>query len=723
LSKGITTVAKYISSFDLAHYAGLSHEELHDLLIDSELGEANSKITQDEYELIKDCFDTSSQSKISTFFGVQTDVKFQFDLLGGVTEIKPRKPKTKVIPERTWEADDYLPNLEESKNYEYKFFKDISQPQDEELIFDIEVYGNYFLIMFLGYRTGRCWYFEKTEGAELDVQGIRWFIENHTLISFNGIKFDLPLLAIALNNADFDDLWKATEMLINDENGLRPYQIVKQFKAKQLDCDHIDLIEVAPLKGSLKLYGARLHTPNLQDLPFKPGINLSQDQIDIVRRYCLNDVETTAYLYNKLIPQIELRKDIGKQYKLDVRSKSDAQIAESVIKSECESFMGRKIYPDKDNEISHVTYDVPSFIKFKRKDLNDILLQIKQAKFHIEKGYLQAGFMENITVNIAGSDTAMSIGGIHSCEKSISHYADDEYEIVDADCTSFYPSIIITQKLVPELLGNTFLKVYSSAKDKRVVAKKNGDKVTDATYKILLNSSFGKFGNKFSILYAPKLLLQTTLTGQLSLMMLAERFEECKFMILQQNTDGLCIKLKRSDSELLKSVVEQWEHETQFNMEYVYYKSIHSRDVNNYCSVKSEGGIKRKGAYSEESLSKNPQNNVCADAAVNYLLTKESVESYIKSCNDIRKFLTVRNVTGGAIKDGGYLGKTVRFYHSNSTSSALHYAKSGNTVPTSEGCRPMMKITKQFPIDVDHNWYITEAISILKDMGVKYEQN
>jgi len=712
-------MAKYISSFDLALYADISVDELNNILTDSMLDITSGKITQDNYMLIKDSFDVSSHSKIDRFFGVQTDVKFQFNLFGTETEIKPRKPKTKIIPERTWEADDYLPNLVESQNYKYKFFENLNTPFDEEIIFDIEIYGNYFLIMFLGFRTGKCWYFEKTEQQPLDADGVRWFINNHTLISFNGIKFDLPLLAIALNGNSLSDLWSATEMLINDENGLRPYQIVKQFKAKQIECDHIDLIEIAPLKGSLKLYGARMHCPNLQDLPFKPGINLNQDQIDIVRRYCVNDVETTAYLYNKLIPQIDLRKDVTTQYSVDARSKSDPQCAELIIKAEVEQLSGRKLYPNKDIDIDHVMYDIPDFIKFENDELNSILDNIRTEKFYIENGTINAGCLEGLTVTLGGATIRCGIGGLHSSEENISHYEDDEYMIMDADVISYYPSIIINQKLAPEILGDTFLKVYKGAKEKRVRAKKNGDKATDAMYKLLLNGSFGKFGSQYSVLFAPKLLIQVTVTGQLSLLMLSEQIAKAGYLITSINTDGETIKFKRSNEADVKRIISEWEKQTGFDMEYAYYKSTHSRDVNNYLACKTDNKIKRKGAYGEETLSKNPQNMVCTDAVSQYLLGKDTIENHVMNCKDVRKFLTIRNVTGGAIKDVEYLGKTVRFYHSTSTSTGLRYAKSGNVVPTSDRCRPLMKLSRDIPIDLDLTWYIDECYKILKDIGVK----
>ena len=47
-------------------------------------------------------------------------------------------------------------------------------------------------------------------------------------------------------------------------------------------------------------------------------------------------------------------------------------------------------------------------------------------------------------------------------------------------------------------------------------------KTTSDTLKICVNGSFGKLGSKFSFLYAPELLIQTTMTGQLALLMLIE---------------------------------------------------------------------------------------------------------------------------------------------------------------------------------------------------------
>ena len=118
----------------------------------------------------------------------------------------------------------------------------------------------------------------------------------------------------------------------------------------------------------------------------------------------------------------------------------------------------------------------------------------------------------------------MGIGGLHSCEKSQYVVADENTVLRDADVSSYYPSIILQQKLSPKAMGKDFITIYQSIVSRRIEAKHRGDKVTADTLKICVNGSFGKLGSKYSALYAPELLIQTTLTGQLALLMLIESY-------------------------------------------------------------------------------------------------------------------------------------------------------------------------------------------------------
>src|SRR3546814_476101 len=161
----------------------------------------------------------------------------------------------------------------------------------------------------------------------------------------------------------------------------------------------------------------------------------------------------------------------------------------------------------------------------------------------------------------------MGIGGLHSNESTVAHHTDDNYIMIDKDVESFYPRIILNQGMYPEHLGPVFLQVYRTIVDRRLEAKANGNKPVADSLKIVINGSFGKFGSKYSILYAPNFLTQTTLTGQLSILLLIEMLEMNGIHVVSANTDGIVIKCPRNGVDLLNRIVAEWERITQYKTE------------------------------------------------------------------------------------------------------------------------------------------------------------
>ena len=82
------------------------------------------------------------------------------------------------------------------------------------------------------------------------------------------------------------------------------------------------------------------------------------------------------------------------------------------------------------------------------------------------------------------------------------------------------------------------------------------------------------------------------------------------------------------------------------------------------------------------------------------------------------KFTNFQQVKGGAYKDGEYLGKVVRWYYSTETTTAILNSNNG-TVPLTKGAMPCMELPDHFPSDIDYNWYVREAYSMLDRLGVK----
>ena len=667
----------------------------------------------------------------------------RFDLAGLFWDETPVKKESKAKkklkrnpPEPAWEDDDYLPYLEDALAFRVSLFDEVglvaASQRKETLIFDIEAYKNYWCICFKSVQSGLVAYEEFEHKSDWNRGKIKWIMENFETVGFNSNHYDVPILCLALyKDVSTKDIKMASDAIIQE--GLTSWRFFKKFKIEKPTWNHIDIKEVAPLDGSLKIYGGRLHTKKMQDLPYPESAFLSPNQIAVTRLYCINDLDVTLELFNALNAPIALRVSLSDQYNVDLRSKSDAQIAEAVISSEIQAKTGgKRIFRPSISAGTVYRYRVPKYMRYESPLMQWVIDKVANTKFVVsEKGNVtMPKELADLKIQINQTTYTMGIGGLHSCEKSISHYSDDFAQLSDHDVESYYPRIILNQKLFPQHLGRMFLVIYNSIVERRLKAKHSGDKNTSNSLKIVINGSFGKLGSQYSNLYAPDLLVQVTLTGQLSLLLLIERMEMAGIPVVSANTDGIVVKCPTEKQALKYEIIEQWEKDTDFITEENKYLSLHSRDINNYVAVKPDRSAKTKGAYSRPGLSKNPQNEVCIDALDAYLTKGIAVEQTINDCKDFTKFLSVRRVKGGAVecldysdlsdvKYGDYLGKVVRFYYANDRENAdIVYAKSGNRVPKSEGAKPMMQTPNEFPSDVNHNWYIEETQKMLELLGI-----
>ena len=240
---------------------------------------------------------------------------------------------------------------------------------------------------------------------------------------------------------------------------------------------------------------------------------------------------------------------------------------------------------------------------------------------------------------------------------------------------------------------------------------------TNDANKLHLNGSFGKLGSVWSKLYAPQLLIQTTITGQLALLMLIESIELSGSKVVSANTDGIVVLARRDDEPTVARCIKDWEDMTGYGMEHTSYQSLYSTSVNGYIAIKPDGSVKLKGPFAKGGLQKNPTNEVCIDAAIKWLRDGVSVRDTIQSCTDITKFVTIRSVKGGAVKGDLYLGRAVRWYYASGETGHMQYKINGYTVPRSEWAKPLMDLPEDFPDDVNIDWYVAETMSILEDVG------
>ena len=630
-------------------------------------------------------------------------------------------------------------------------------------ILDIEVAPNALGVGFYRPRSGKKVWYEISEWEDtFNRDRIRHLLKTRTTVGFNSLGFDLPVLYMALAGASNQELMDAATRIIQERIPYWPAE--REFGIRIPKLDHIDLFNTNPsVMTGLKQLGARGHVKHLESLPFKPNAHLTREEWLEGKRYCLEgDLPATKLLFDMMQEPLDLREAMRKRYDTaDLRSKSDAQMGETIVKTEVERIKGDRVTRAVIAEGTTFKFDAPDWMSFKTPLMQQVFDTIKATDFVIGKGG-KVSFpkvFEQFEIVFDGMRHALGIGGLHSTEANRAVFSDEDSVLIDGDVAAQYPSIVLKLGLFPKALGKDFLSVYRGLIETRLAAKRIGDKITDKGVKISINGVYGKLGSPYSVLFAPHLMVAVTLTGQLSLLMLIEEAHLRGIPVVSANTDGVVFKCPRRmfDGFIMKDgkatdrlapspiqdIIEWWEDVTSFKMEFAEYASMFNQSVNTYVAIKPDGSFKRKGTLANHwraelpwgqkntdydpirsGLMKNMQMTICADAALGFLLHGIPVEKTIRECRDVREFLTVVNATGGADWRGQYLGNVVRYYWSTNGAPIIKvkpHPSTGNRpkVSKTDGCRPLMTLPDDFavPDDLDYVRYISEAESILRDIG------
>lgn len=668
---------------------------------------------------------------------------------------------------------------------------------------DTECFWNFWCLRFqtIG---GYTWRFDLREGQTFSLeqrQFMALLFENFRTVSFNGDYYDVPMMRGVLAGMDTLQLKQLNDRIIVEQ--AKPWELGL---GDWRPADHVDIKPVCPGAGSQNAFAARIHHHTIEDFEIDFSRRVSEADMVTIAQKCENDLGKLRALYEALKPQLRQRERIGQRYGINVMSKSDAQVGEAILRKLCEDATGRRVYAKKIHEIDwqfRFQYDVPAYIEFQTPQLKRALEYVRGSVFAIqppasfrdvgddEKGrcIIMPSQLEGLEIRLGTSVYAMGIGGLHSQEKKLVVVSNETHQVLMPDVRAYYPNLMVTAGAWPEALGPQFVPDYESIKIARETAKKeqqrleslgikSGPEYEDARTdneggKIGINGPFGKTGSPFSILWAPKMLIQTTLTGQLSLLMLIEWHELYGIPVVSANTDGLVIYCPRDKLHISQQLIAEWERRSGLTMETVPYKALYARDVNNYFAITDDGEVKRKGEYAKTSLKdkKAPDVEICADAAADFLAKGVPVEQTIRACRDIRKFVTTQKVAGGAIKHWGdgprkgqsvksmeptlqkwgwqqpkrgkwthpsmgervfsaadahalcfpprrpeFIGVQARWYYSTEAPGPILY-KNGDTVGNSYGAKPAQMLPQEFPTDVDYEWYEQKARKMLADVG------
>lgn len=286
--------------------------------------------------------------------------------------------------------------------------------------------------------------------------------------------------------------------------------------------------------------------------------------------------------------------------------------------------------------------------------------------------------------------------------------------------------MIIEYGFYPKHLGKEFLETYKQIKEERIEAKHNGNKTKNETLKLALNGLSGNLQNEHSWVYDPNAVMSIRINGQLLLLMLAEELVLSGCRIVQANTDGLFVLVKKDNYNKLKEICSSWENLTNLVLEEDRFKAMYQFAINDYFAITENDTVKEKGMFiTSVKLGKGLTPKIIPKAVISFFKNNISVEETIKGSKDIKDFLMSEKT--GKQWHVEYMNqeqqRTNRFYASTNGGYLWKWkdnngAKAYQNMLTASGVTLLNKFDNT-PIEnrkINYKYYIHEAYKIIREL-------
>lgn len=248
----------------------------------------------------------------------------------------------------------------------------------------------------------------------------------------------------------------------------------------------------------------------------------------------------------------------------------------------------------------------------------------------------------SLLVDICGVNHIVALGGLHGAESQYIYVCEPDEVFVMADVDQLYPSLMKHYNLLSRAVHEP--ERFSTILDTSLRLKAEGKTKEREPYKLICNITYGAEGDRYNAMYDPLHRKLVCIFGQLLIIDLLEKVEPF-VQLIQSNTDGILVKLKRKDVDRFKATVKAWEDRTMLHMSYNEYEKVYQGDVNNYIVVDHKGGYKCKGAYVKKL---NPLDNdlpIVNRAITDYLVKGIHPRDTIMACDDLMEYQKVVKVS------------------------------------------------------------------------------
>ena len=457
------------------------------------------------------------------------------------------------------------------------------------LFYDIEVFMYDAFVAFKDIENNVIAKFWSTRGRkfieeESGFEGVRELIRGNVLVGYNNYHYDDLILTAMMDDEKSLHLFAFNNTIINSSGS--PLQ-------RDPDIRSIDTMQQISVSfPSLKLIEGNMGKSIVESsVSFDINKPLTDQQRAEVEKYCEYDIESTIAVYK-------------------LRKKSYFDTKASLI----------ELLPENKREPA---------VRWNTTTISTMILTKGKASKRWSKHKVPEEYWRNVPgipeevwdmwedaltdanigrkgvsrhVKAFGCEVVFGLGGLHGAPTKPCRYG----RVLHADVGSMYPSIICKLNALDDAT-----KIYNEIREERLRIKKT-DKVRAGALKLILNSVYGNFKNKYSTLYNPRASATVCIYGQIALFKLCTALHDAGYKVINANTDGVVFVEDASLGDAHEVICRNWEQEfAPLILETDIYDEWIQKDVNNYVARRGDEIEVKGGEVNKYHEDKFFQNNDC----------------------------------------------------------------------------------------------------------------
>ena len=410
----------------------------------------------------------------------------------------------------------------------------------EPFIFDCEVFAYDWLFVFKNKVTG-----EYTEIWN-DNEAVEQVMTQEPLLAgFNNKHYDQFILKAVLSGFTPEEIKAVNDFIIVGGHEGWEYAPLR-------DCgiffDQYDLMDDCQMGLSLKAIEAHLGMDIRETtVPFNIDRPLTEDEKREVEFYCRHDVDATDRLDDLRQGYLSSKLTLGREkglYPAKALYMTNAKLTAAYLDAEQKPHYDEREYQ----------YPPKLLRQYIPQEVFDFFERLKDKSIPDE-----VVFKEKLDLMVGGCPCTIAYGGIHGAIPCYREEATETRSIRNKDVASYYPHQMTLNGYCSRNIPSP--DVYAATIERRVKAKRAGDKATANALKLVLNTTYGAMLNRYNDLYDPLMGRSVCISGQLQLLEMAEHLvQDCPTLkIIQLNTDGIMVSLDDCDVSMYQEITQEWQ--------------------------------------------------------------------------------------------------------------------------------------------------------------------